>query len=132
MRLAFAIFLLFSLTLSGGTLTWHSDYNEAFNIAKKEHKLFMLFLTQPGCKTCVYMRDKTLQDTKVKTYLQTHFIVAELYMQARSLPRRYRAQMSPVFTFIDPEEDDIVEQIMGGRTPKRFLQTLHGVVEDEN
>lgn len=129
MRLMFVVFL-FSLSLFAGNLTWHSTYNEAFDTAKKEHKLLMLFLTQPGCKTCAYMRDETLKDPKVTAYLETHFTVAELYMESKSLPKRYRVKMSPVFTFIDPEEDDIVEQIMGGRTPERFLQTLYGIVKD--
>jgi thioredoxin-related protein len=64
MRLAFVVFLL-SLSLFAGNLTWHSTYDEAFDTAKKEHKFLMLFLTQPGCKTCAYMREKTLKDPRV-------------------------------------------------------------------
>ena len=68
----------------------------------------------------------------VQRYLADNFVTADLYILDTELPPRYRVKMSPVFTFIDPQEDAIIEQIQGGRRAARFLDTLKRVVEALN
>lgn len=116
--------------LSAAPIRWHGDYDGAFAEAKRTHKPLLLFLTQPHCRTCAYMKKDVLTDPAVASFVNAHFVAAELGMQDNGLPKRYRVQVSPVFTFIDPQEDEIIEQIQGGRKPDRFLDTLESVIDD--
>lgn len=110
---------------------WHHDYEKAYAAARSTHKPLMLFLTQPQCGTCRFMKEEVLNTPDVQNYLAEHFVTAELYIKDPSLPPRYRVEVSPVFTFIDPAEGEIIEQIMGGRKAPQFLHTLKSVIEDE-
>jgi thioredoxin-related protein len=126
----FLILSLFALTLFSAPLEWHEGYEQSFQQAQKSHKPLMLFLTQPHCKTCAFMKNDVLTNKTVSSYLKQHFIVAELPIQSTQLPKRYRVDVSPVFTFVDPENGEIIEQISGGRKAQRFLETLESVVSD--
>jgi thioredoxin-related protein len=106
------------------------DYDSALSEAKKTHRPLMLFLSKPHCKTCRFMKEKVFTDTKVQAYLQKHYVAAELNIRDKTLPGSYRMPMSPVFTFIDPERSEIVEQIIGGRKSTAFMHTLQNVLNE--
>ena len=122
--------LLLCLTLAAAPIRWYGDYAAAFAAARETHKPLMLFLTRPGCKSCAYMRDKVFTDGAVQAYVNAHFIAAELGNADSGLPQRYRMKVTPVFTFLDADEDEIVEQIVGGKNAPHFLETLETVRED--
>jgi thioredoxin-related protein len=122
---------LFSSMLFAAPVQWIVDYDSALSEAKKTHRPLMLFLSKPHCKTCRFMKEKVFTDPKVQAYLQKHYVTAKLNVGDHTLPEKYRMRMSPVFTFIDPEQTEIVEQIIGGRKATAFMQTLHNVL-DEN
>lgn len=122
---------LFSSMLYAAPLQWMGDYDSALSEAKKVHRPLMLFLSKPHCKTCRFMQEKVFTDPKVQAYLQKHYVAAKLNVKDHTLPEKYRMPMSPVFTFVDPAQDEIVEQIIGGKKATAFLQTLQNVL-DEN
>ena len=126
----FFLLALLALALAAEPIRWVDDYDRAFAQARAAHKPLMLFLTRPGCKSCTYMREAVLTDDAVQAYVNARFIAAELPIRAPGLPEKYRVEVSPVFTFIDPAEDEIVEQIIGGKKAAPFLKTLQGVIAD--
>jgi thioredoxin-related protein len=121
---------LFASVLCAEPVRWIGDYDAAVAEAKKTHRLLMLFLSKPHCKSCRFMKEKVLTDQKVQSYLQAHFVSAELDLNDRTLPEKYRMRLSPVFTFLDPEADEIVEQIIGGKKAPAFLETLQDIIEE--
>ena len=129
MRPLFMLSLL-ALTLAAAPIRWVDDYEKAFAEARASHKPLMLFLTRPGCKSCAYMRDEVFADRAVQAYVTTHFVAAELPIRGPGLPEKYRVGVSPVFTFLDAGNDEIVEQIIGGKKAARFLETLREIIED--
>lgn len=129
MRLTVLLSLL-TLMLFAEPIRWYDHYDEAFAAAKKTHKPLMLFLTQPRCGTCAFMKEKVLSDPAVQSYVRRHFIAAELNAGDAGLPKKYRVKVTPVFTFIDPGSDEIVEQTVGGKKAPRFLETLESVIDD--
>jgi thiol:disulfide interchange protein len=122
---------LFSSMLYAAPFQWIVDYDSALTKAKKVHRPLMLFLSKPQCKTCRFMKEQVFTDREVQAYLQAHYVAAKFEVGNRTLPDQYCMPMSPVFTFIDPEAGEIVEQIIGGRKPTAFLHTLQNVL-DEN
>ncbi len=129
MRQIFLLSLL-AVTLAASPVHWYKNYPDALNEAKKTNKILMLFLTRPGCKSCAYMRDKVFTDKKVLAYVGTHYVAAELLIHAPSLPKEYWMKFSPVFTFIDPKEEEIVEQLIGGKDAPHFLEMLKRVQQE--
>ena len=129
MRL-FILPALLALSLAAAPIRWIGDYGTAAAQAKSAHKPLMLFLTRPGCKSCIYMREKVLTDAKVQDFVNRYFIAAELPIQDSGLPKEYRVEVSPVFTFIDAGEDEIVEQIIGGKNAPHFLEMLKRIRKD--
>jgi len=126
----FILFFSLSLALAAAPIQWYGDYAEAYARAQEAHKPLMLFLTREGCKSCAYMREKVLTDKAVRDYVSVHFIAAELPNSDSSLPTSYRVKVTPVFTFIDAEEDEIVEQIIGGKEATHFLKTLKNILAE--
>ena len=61
--------------------------------------------------------------------------MVHLYTNDRTLPEDLKVEMSPVFHFIDSQNGEMIESIMGGRDAKRFLELLkrsYQDYEDEN
>jgi thioredoxin-related protein len=129
MRLMLSALCLFFGTLHAD-ITWFTRYDEAVAVAKRAHKPLMLFLTRPQCKVRRFMQQDVFTDPDVAAYLEAHFIAADIWNDHESLPKKYRVTASPVFTFLDAEKDEIIEQVVGGKPPSRFLETLHSVIDD--
>ncbi|WP_345970425.1 thioredoxin fold domain-containing protein [Sulfurimonas sp. HSL1-6] len=123
-----ALFLFYGILHAD--IAWYTGYDEAVRAAKLAHKPLMLFLTKPRCKVRGFMQKDVFTDPEVAAYIETHFIAADIWNDHESLPPKYRVTASPVFTFLDADEDEIIEQVVGGKPPSRFLETLHSVIDD--
>jgi len=126
----FVLLTLLALTLGAAPVRWVGDYETAFAQARAAHKPLMLFLSRPDCRSCTYMREAVFTDNAVQAYVNARFIAAELPIRDPGLPEKYRVEVSPVFTFIDPAEDEIVEQIIGGKKAMPFLKMLQDIIAD--
>jgi len=100
------------------------DYTKALQHAKTEQRPLLVYLYMLNCKSCDYMNDAVFTDERVVDYLMGHYVVVHLYTNDRGLPPDLRAEMSPVFHFIDSRDGEMIESIMGGRDPERFLELL--------
>ena len=120
------ILLLFAVvfSLNALNLTMQSDYKTALKVAKKLHRPLLIYLSMPHCKTCEYMNREVLNQTKIVSYLNKYYIVVHLDSDDHTLPRKLRANVSPVFHFIDPRDGEMIESIMGGRDTSKFLKLL--------
>jgi len=124
------LFFSLSMTLAAAQIQWYGDYAKAYAQAHESHKPLMLFLTREGCKSCAYMREHVFTDKAVQDYVSAHYIAAELPNGDSSVPAPYRIKVAPVFTFIDTGEDEIVEQIIGGKKAAAFLELLESIIDD--
>lgn len=100
------------------------DYAIAFHKAKIADKPLLAYLYMLNCRTCNYMNNNVFTDPKVIDYLDQHYVVVHLHTNDKSLPIEFRAKMSPTFHFIDSQNGEILESIMGGRNPEKFLKLL--------
>ncbi|MHC3993498.1 thioredoxin family protein [Thiomicrolovo sp. ZZH C-3] len=123
-----ALFLFYGILHAD--IAWFTRYDEAVRAAQQAHKPLMLFLTKPRCKVRSFMQKDVFTDPEVAAYITAHFIAADIWNDDESLPEKYRVNASPVFTFLDAEKDAIIEQVVGGKPPARFLETLQSVIDD--
>ena len=116
--------LLLSITLLALDLEVYTDYERAIKEANRSEKALLIYLYQEGCSTCAYMDQHVFTDKKVLVYLSKHYTVLHVKSHNTSLPKRFYADMSPVFHFVNPSDGSMIESIMGGRQPKAFLSKL--------
>jgi len=129
MRTILMIALLTALLDAAG-IAWQTHYDPAFAEAKRDGKILMLFLVQPHCGVCRQMEEEAFSDAGVAERVGRSFVALRLPIRSPELPERYRVGMSPVLTFIDPQEDEIVEQLQGGRSAERLREALGRVAEE--
>ena len=121
MRFILAIFLTMTSLYA---LEMEENYKEALVKAKAQNKPLLAYLYMLNCHTCQYMDREVFSDVKVQSYLKKNYVVVHLYTNANSLPPELRVEMSPVFHFIDSQNGEMIESIVGGRNATRFLKLL--------
>jgi len=124
------ILLLMISSLQGLSLDKHEEYTSALKKAQEEDKPLLVYLFMLNCLTCEYMDDEVFQDKKVVDYLRKNYVVVKLYTNDRSLPQELRVEMSPVFHFINGQNGEMIESIMGGRSARKFLKLLQNSYDD--
>lgn len=127
MKRSLLTFFLLAAIVQAAPIQWREHYGAAFAEAKREGKILMLFLVQSHCGVCKRMEEGAFADPGVAEAVNRVFVPARLPIRSSELPEEYRAEMSPVLTFIDPEADEIVEQVTGGRSAERLLELLQRV-----
>ncbi len=118
------LFFLFFISLHAQPLNYINNYPEALATAKQANKPLLLYLYTPDCRACDYIDAKVIHTRKVASYITEHYIIAHLRIRDTSLPRTFRAKVSPVFHVIDPRDETMIESLMGGVKSKRFRQLL--------
>ena len=125
--------LLFILLLTLSSLhayEMEEDYSVALHKAKTAHKPLLAYLYMLNCHTCDYMNKNVFTDPKIIDYLDQHYVVVHLYTNDKSLPADLRVDVSPVFHFINSTDGEMLESIMGGRNPEKFLTLLKSSYAD--
>lgn len=118
------LFLFTALTLHASGIDWYYDYGEALDAAKKEDKHILVFITQPGCGTCNYMKENVFVDTNVETYINAHYIPLDMTVYDKALPEHLKVRVTPVFHFLDAEGKPLRQKMIGGKTAPSFLKLL--------
>ena len=120
----FLLLLATVFTLHAGDIEWFFDYNEAMKSAQKEHKNILVFMSQPGCGTCEYMKENVFVDKDVETYINRNFVALNLNVYDEDVPHDLKVRVTPVFHFLDAEGKPVHAKLIGGKTAPFFLKLL--------
>lgn len=123
MRILFALLLTLTL-LEAASVRWQHNYQKAINAAKTENKPLLVYLYLPGCKTCEYMNSHVFNDKDVAAFMAKNYIAVKLYPNDRDLPEKFRTEISPVFYFVNSQDSEMIESVMGGKNAEKFLELL--------
>ena len=118
------LILALYLSLFGDTFKYVDSYDAAVDLAEKEHKPLLLFMSQKNCLASKYMRETVFNDNEVSGYIKEHYVVAKLNVNKNSAPEKLQVNMTPTFHFILPNSLKFRPSIVGGKNPKEFLNTL--------
>ncbi|MGB5965755.1 MAG: thioredoxin family protein [Sulfurimonadaceae bacterium] len=129
MKLFLALLLALS-SLHAASVDMQEDYTVALKKAKKEDKPLMLYLYMLNCNACNYMNNDVFTDKRVIDYLTKNYVVVKLYTNDRGLPKELRVEMSPVFHFLNSQNSEMIESIIGGRNAEKFLKLLKNSYAD--
>lgn len=120
----FGILLLFAMALFGGDVVWQSSYVSAMKKAHDETKPVLVFMNQPGCGSCEFMKENVFTDPQVVDYLNSHYIPVSLDIHKNDAPEALQVKMTPVFHFVRSDGSKIQDTLMGGKTAPFFLKLL--------
>ncbi len=125
------LFLLFANTiLSASETLFLNNYQEGLKKAQEEDKILMLMISQDGCPMCIYMKNNTLKDKNVTTYMKKYFISVEVNLGDKTYPKKFDTFVTPTFFFIEPKtKEKLDEPLRGGAKAPVFLELLQQYVD---
>ena len=115
-------------SLHAGEAFWYDSYKEAAQTAKEEHKAMLIFMSQAGCKSCEYMEDNVLFKDDIAGFLDENYIAVHLDIHDNDAPKKLQIGMTPVFYFLDENEKELREMLVGGKKAPQFFALLKEAV----
>jgi thioredoxin-related protein len=100
----------------------YKDYQEAFNVAKKENKAVFILFSTKYCRWCTKLKETTLKDSKLKSRLEKEFIVLFLDRDKDNYPDKYKIKAVPV-VFMTDKNEEIFTSIVGyHKDPEDYIK----------
>jgi uncharacterized protein len=111
-------------------VAWRGWSDEAFELAKNDHRLVLLDLGAVWCHWCHVMEETTYRDPKVVSLLSEHFVAIRVDQDSRpDLSNRYEDYGWPATIIFDATGRELVK-FAGYIPPERMASLLEAVVED--
>ena len=111
MKKLFIVLLLFSAWLSAD-IHWQKDIPTAIELAKKEHKIIMVFVEGENCRWCKKMKYRTFGDEKVEQRLQPFISVKVMRENKEAVKHLPAIQGVPTIFFIDTDKK-LLQDVIG-------------------
>ena len=102
----------------------YTDYQQALQIAKKQHKKLMMFMHTKYCRWCIKMQKTTLQDQKVIDFINKNYIFLSMDKDTGKYPKQYRPRFVPTTYTIDPITEEEIYSLYAYKNAKEFLSEL--------
>jgi thioredoxin-related protein len=125
------VFLLVCVFLFAQNLNWYSDYQKAFNAAKKEHKLVMIDISKHDCPPCDFMKQNVMGARDVKNILIKNFVLVDYYADTESIPEKFRKHyfnFTPAILFYT-SDGKYIKGVYGATSYEHFLSILKKIVK---
>jgi len=119
-------FTLFASTQAAQELGYHTDYQQALAVAKKEQKPVMLVVVTTYCPWCRKFERKTLASKKIAPIVMSMYIpvIVDRNNDAEHFPKAFQTPRVPTVFFIDPKDENGYWESIGYRTISEFADTL--------
>ena len=100
----------------------YTNYDEAYSVAKRENKaVFILFYTD-YCRWCRKLKETTLKDKKLKSYLEKEFVVLFLNKHKDQYPKKYKIKGVPTVYMTDKNEEIFTSMVGYYKDPKDYIK----------
>ena len=126
-----SLLFIFVLTLyaspeAAKELGYHSDYNKAMIIAKKEDKPLMLVVVTSYCPWCRKFERKSLSSKKIAPMVKSMFIpvIVDRNNDAEMFPKKFQTPRIPTVFFIDPKDGMKYWESLGYLNKTEFAEAL--------
>ena len=107
-------------------LAWQKEVPAAFDLAKKEHKIVMLFVEGKNCRWCKKMKHRILSDEKVEKRLQPYILVKVMEENNESMKTLPEVQGVPTIFFMDAKRN-VIEEVVGYFDVDGFITYIDSV-----
>ncbi len=103
---------------------YETDYYKALSKAKKVNKpLFMVVVTS-GCPFCEKLMDRILTKDYVREYIGKKYVTLIMNKEEQKVPKKYLRPFEPVTYIIDPQSEQIIDELDGYMEEEHYLWHL--------
>ena len=103
---------------------YETDYSKALAKAKKANKpLFMVVVTD-GCPFCEKLMDRILTKDYVRKYISKKYVTLIMNKEEQKVPKKYLRPFEPVTYIIDPQSEQIIDELDGYMEERYYLWHL--------
>ncbi len=120
------IFLLFITVILTAEVRWQKEVPVAFDLAKKEHKIVMVFIEGENCRWCKKMKHRILSDEKVEKRLQPYTLLKVMRENKEAAKLLPEIQGVPTIFFMDAEKN-ILQEVIGYFDVDDFISYIDSV-----
>ncbi len=127
----FSFLLILTLTLfaspeAAKELGYHSDYDKALSIAKKENKPLMLVVVTTYCPWCRKFERKSLASKTIAPIVKSMYIpvIVDRNKDDALFPKKFQTPRIPTVFFIDPKDGKKYWESIGYLNKKEFAEAL--------
>ena len=121
MKKLLVIFIFTSLIFANSDT--NTSFEDALQIAKKEHKIIMIELVQESCHFCKRMDKEVMSDKNISSALSKDFVVVKFDVNRDKLPLGLKKEMTPTFAFVK-ESGELFSIIRGAWNREDFSALL--------
>lgn len=126
--------LMIVVALSATTISFASaqgikfeegTFTEALEKAKQEGKLLFVDCYTSWCGPCKMLANKVFTNDTISQYFNHHFINLKMDMEKGEGPelgRKFAVKAYPTLLFIEPSNQTVVYQVVGGRSVQGLLE----------
>jgi len=104
---------------------FHGTWQEALDLAKKEHKLIFMDAYATWCGPCKMMASRTFTQKEVGDFFNKNFINIKMDMEhhpeGRRLSQKYGLRAYPTLYFINPKEE-VKHTSVGYLKPNQLIE----------
>jgi len=129
MRLIVTILFIMTTFVFANQITKDADFKSIYLDKNNSNKLVLMIYTAKTCPQCAYMKKKVFKETKVKNFMDKHFVILEKDINKDDLPKGFNYFGIPTMFFIN-QQGNKVAKFIGSSRAKPFLKKLEKIAKD--
>ena len=122
-KISLAFFLLSSFCF-GCEIKWQNSLDAAKKSSAKTKKPIMAFVSSPTCPYCTIMHETTFEDESVCELVNSKFVPLIVLDGSTDMPKNSRVRGVPTIVFVDSNENEIAQKVVGLRNKNDFLNDI--------
>lgn len=118
------LLLSYGFSFAQGIEFNHDNWGSVVAKAKKENKLIFLDAYTSWCGPCKLLQAKVFPDATLGKYFNENFVSTKVDMETGEGPglaAKYRVRAYPTLFFIDPNNETVVQQVLGYKSIEQLL-----------
>ncbi len=101
------------------------NYDKAIELAKQKNKYVLALVSTTGCPFCERTKRYVLTNEKVLEIINSHYVFVNFERpEVKTYPNFLYSEFCPTFHIINPQNNDIIYQVMGYKTPKAVIKEI--------
>jgi len=106
------------------SIQWSNNYHMARQLAHKENKNIILFISDKNNPYCEYMQEDTFKSKIVTRYINKDYIAVRLDIKEEKIPTGIEFFTVPTVYFLTSKGKDIFPRVIGNIPPRKMEQLL--------
>jgi len=105
-------------------IKWQNSLDVAKKASTKTKKPIMVFVSSPTCPYCTMMHETTFEDESVCELVNSKFVPLIVFDGSADMPKNSRVRGVPTIIFVDSNENEIAQKVVGLRNKNDFLSDI--------